>query len=176
MSASLGTSILRERARLLAREAAPAIEAAAPVRVVAFRVAAEQYAIETTYVKQVYRLKSLAPLPHTARFLLGVTNLRGRIVPVVDLKKFFDLPDQGLSDLNRVVVVAREPNEAGILADEVIGERIIDSTMLTTNLPTHEGIRTQFLRGVTPAGLIVLDGNKLIADQRLLGIVHGQKD
>ena len=173
MNSDREVSVLKERARVLAKAISPPVAAVAPLYVIAFQVAAEQYAIETTWVKQVCPLKSLTPVPHTAPFLVGVTNLRGRVVQVVDLKKFFGMPETGLSDSNRLVVIARETIVAGILADQVLCCRLVDLAELTTEMSTHAGIRAQYLRGVTPEGLILLDGAKLIAD-RLLGFGQAQ--
>jgi len=168
MTSEHDASVLKERARRLASVASPA-EATVPLHVVAFQLGVEQYAIETVWVQQVCPLKSLTPVPNAARFFIGVTSLRGRIVSVVDLRTFFDLPDTGRSGWNRLVVIAHESIVAGILADQVLAGQSIDGRVLTTNLATHAGIRTQYLRGVTTEGLIVLDAARLMADQRLFG-------
>src|SRR5688572_7065199 len=109
--------ILRARARALARPPAHTQGAEAWLHVLEFRLAQERYAIETRYVREVYPLKDLTPLPCTPPFVLGIVNVRGRILPVVDLKKFFDLPEQGLSDLHRVILLEGNGLELGLLAD-----------------------------------------------------------
>ncbi len=83
--------ILRARARVLARppQSIPAAETS--LEVVEFRLAQECYALETRFVNVVYPLKDLTPLPCTQPFVLGIVNVRGRITPVIDVKKFFDL-------------------------------------------------------------------------------------
>src|SRR5882757_6299566 len=90
--------ILRARARVLARPPERQAEAGAMLDLLEFRLAQECYAVENRYVQEVCPLKELTPLPCTPPFLLGIVNVRGRILPVLDLKKFFDLPEKGLTD------------------------------------------------------------------------------
>src|SRR6266851_5213843 len=91
---------LKSRAKALARELKPDGTGHARIEVVEFVVAYEKYAIESSYVREVYPLKELTRLPGTPAFILGVFNVRGQIVSVVDPKKFFGLPEKGLTDLN----------------------------------------------------------------------------
>jgi purine-binding chemotaxis protein CheW len=161
---------LRARARALAR---PPGHTAAPetlLEVLEFRLAQERYAIETRYVREVYPLKDLTPLPCTPPFVLGIVNVRGRILPVFDLKKFFDLPDQGLTDLHRIILIEGNEMELGLLADVTVGVRSIPADSLQPSLPTLTGIRSEYLKGVTVERLVVLDVARILADPRI--IVH----
>ena len=99
------TQILRARAQVLARIPERAPVAGASLEVLEFRLAKERYALENRWVQEVCPLKELTPLPCTPPFVLGIVNVRGRILPVLDLKKLFDLPEQGLTDLHRIVLV-----------------------------------------------------------------------
>lgn len=164
--------ILRDRARALARPAQRAPTAAPGLEVLEFSVAGERYAIETRYVSEVRPLKELTPLPGTPRYVIGVVNVRGRILPVLDLKKFFDLPEHGLTDLNRVILVEGGGLELGLLADVVAGVRVIAEESLQPSLPTLTGIRGQYLRGVTAECLTVLDLAHILADPKIT--VHGE--
>lgn len=162
------TTILRERARTLARpmEHTPAAETL--LEVLEFRLAHERYAVETRYVREVCPLKELTPLPCTPSFVLGIVNVRGRILPVVDLKKLFDLPEQGLTDLHRIIIVRGHNLELGLLADLSLGVRAISVSSLQPSLPTLTGIRGDFLKGVTAERLVVLDLARILADQRII--------
>lgn len=97
--------ILRARAKALAQPPKDEPEADTLLDVLEFRLAEERYAVEIRHVSEVHPLKELTPLPGTPAFVLGVVNVRGRILPVVDLKKFFELPDEGLTDLHRIILV-----------------------------------------------------------------------
>lgn len=159
--------ILKERARALARE--PSDERMAErIEVVEFLLAHETYAIESRYVREVYPLENLTPLPGTPAFVLGIVNVRGEMLSVIDIKKFFDLPEKGLTDLNKLIVLDAGAMRFGILADAIVGVRQISVADIQPSLPTLTGIREDYLRGVTAARIVVLDAEKLIADKKII--------
>lgn len=162
--------ILKSRAKALAREAPRERGDEESIEVVAFLLASESYAIDLRHVREVYPLKELTPLPGTPPFVLGITSVRGQILSVIDLKKFFDLPDQGLTDLNKVIVVRADFMEFGLLADAILGIRSIPLADILPPLATLTGIRLDYLRGVTKDRLVVLEAARIISDPRI--IVH----
>ena len=160
--------ILRERAKALAKKPEEKTSAQEQVEVVEFLLAHERYAVETRYVREVYPLKELTPLPCTPAFVLGIINVRGQIISIIDLKKFFELPEKGLTDLNKVIVVQREGMAFGILADVILGVRRIAPQDLQPSLPTLTGIRAEYLRGVTKDRLVFLDVEKILLDKNIV--------
>lgn len=172
--------ILRTRARILARE--PNIEESddESLEIVNFSLAYERYGVETTFVREVYPLRELTPLPGTPAFVLGIINVRGRMLCVVDLKKFFGLPEKGLTDLNKVIVLTsgllpsqqtrfREGvGEVGVLADAILGVKRIRQGSIQPPVLTLTGVREQYLRGITEEHDIILDAQKLLSDQKLV--------
>lgn len=164
--------LLKERARLLA-EPPPATEKADEyLEIVEFDLAYERYAFALSHVREVSPLKNLTPLPCTPAFVLGIINLRGEIVSIIDLKNFFDLPEKGLTDLNKVIVLHDKDMTFGILADKILGTRPIKLSTLQSSLPTLTGIRATYLQGVTSERTVVLNAAKLLASKNL--IVHEQ--
>jgi purine-binding chemotaxis protein CheW len=164
------TQILRARARALARVPERAPVAGAVLELLEFSLAQERYAVENRYVREVCPLKELTPLPCTPPFLLGVVNVRGRILPVLDLKKFFDLPEKGLTDLHRIILIRGDDLELGLLADAIVGVRSIPADSLQPSLPTLTGIREDYLKGITAGRLVVLDLARILADPKI--VVH----
>jgi purine-binding chemotaxis protein CheW len=142
------------------------------IEIVEFLLADERYAIESAYIGEVYPLKDLTPLPCTPPFVLGVINMRGRIISIIDLRIFFEMTNKGLSDLNRVIVLHDGTMEFGILADAIIDARWISRTTLLPSLPTLTEIRAEYLLGVTPERLVLLDGGKILSDRKL--VVHDE--
>lgn len=161
-------AILKERATTLAREPEDQTAATESLEIVEFLLASEKYGIESSYVHEVYPLKELTALPCTPAFVLGIVNLRGRIFSVVDIKKFFGLPERGLTDLNKVIVLRSESMEFGILADVILGVRSILLGEMQPSLPTLTGIRAEYLRGVTKEQVVVLDGEKILSDRKII--------
>jgi purine-binding chemotaxis protein CheW len=163
--------ILRARAMRLAREPEREEEAENDLEVLAFLLAHETYAIETAYIREVYPLTELTPLPCTPDYIFGIINIRGEIITVVDMKKFFDLPEKGITNLNRVIIAqiaqAEEDMELGILADEILGIRDFPASGLHPPLPTMTGIHAGYIKGVTGEGLILLDMERFLSDKQL---------
>lgn len=159
--------ILLARAQALAMEP-PAAQDANTLEIVAFVLAHESYGVETSFIREIHPLTNLTPLPCTPTFVLGVVNLRGEIIPVIDIKKFFDLPEHGLTDLNKVIVLQSATMCFGILADTVQGVHQIPVAEIQTSLPTLTGIRERYLKGVTSTRMIILDAEKLLADEKVV--------
>ncbi len=162
--------IFRERALALAREPEKEEAASERLEVVEFLLAYERYGIESSYIREVYPLKDLTPLPGTPSFVLGIMNVRGKILSVIDIRKFFDLPQKGLTDLNKVIIMHDEAMEFGILADAILGVRLIPVRELQPSLPTLTEVRADYLKGVTEERLVVLDGGAILSDRRI--VVH----
>jgi purine-binding chemotaxis protein CheW len=160
--------ILKARALALAQEPDQEDADVEYMDITTFLLSSELYGIENRYIREVYALKDFTPLPCTPSFVFGIINIRGRIVSVIDIKRFFDLPERGLSDQNKVIVLSSSTMEFGILADEIKGVRNVLSKDVQAGLPTLAGIRLEYLLGVTEDRLVVLDGGKLLTDKNLL--------
>lgn len=166
--------ILRTRARALAGEPETARASEAHMEVVEFRLADEHYAVEAGYVREVQPLREFTPLPGTPSFVLGLVNVRGQLLSVIDLKKFFELPERGLTDLNKVIVVRTAATELGILADGIVGTKLILRQDVQEPPPTLTGIRAEYLRGIGRDGLVLLDVEKLLSSRTI--VVHEQAE
>ena len=166
--------ILKDRAKSLAKQPEEEKEPDKYLKIVDFFLAHETYAIETEYIREVYPLKELIPLPGTPPFVLGIINVRGKILSIIDIKKFFELPERGITDLNKVIIIHADEMEIGILADIVLGVRSVPLKDIQPSLPTLTGIREEYLKGVTGERLVVLDARKLLLDRNI--IVHEDVD
>ena len=113
-------------------------------------------------------LKEVVPIPCTPQFVLGVINIRGQILSVVDLRMFFGIPLQDITGQAKVLVLANGSFEVGILGDDILGVQTVYSADLHASLPDLPGIPERFLEGVTPSRLIVLNARKILADPSLV--------
>jgi len=169
-SAKAAKTVLKARARDLAQIRHSDDLAAERIDVLEFLLSGETYAIETSFIAETFPLVDFTPLFCTPSFVMGIINVRGRIVSIVDMRRFFDLPISGLSNLNRVIVVRDKKMEFGILADSIIGMRSLALQDLQAALPTLTGIREEFTAGITADRLVLLDMGKVLADKRI--VVH----
>lgn len=161
-------SIFKARARALAGEPEQVDAAWEFLDILEFRLASETYGIETAFVREVYPLKDFTPIPGTPPFVLGIVNIRGQILSVIDLKKFFTLPDKGLGELNKVIIIRVDRREFGILADVIIGVVSIPLDAIQPPLPTMTGIGAEYLKGVTLDREIILDAGKILSDENII--------
>ena len=162
--------IMLARAQALAWQPEKEEAAAERIEIVEFLLASERYGIELSCIGEIYPLKDLTWIPCAPPFVMGVMNVRGKIISVIDIRKFFELPDKGLSDLNKVIIVRDDSMEFGILADAILGVRVLSFGHLLPSLPTLTDIRSYYLKGVTEDRLVVLDGGKILSDRGV--VVH----
>jgi purine-binding chemotaxis protein CheW len=160
-------AVLKARAAALAREPVRADQAGEHLDVVEFLVSHEHYAIETAHLREVHALKDFTPVPGTPPFLLGIVNVRGRILSIIDLKTLFDLPHRGLTGQNKLLIAGGDSMELGLLIDAVCGVRRVAWRLMQASLPTLTGIRQEFLKGVTSDRLVVLDGAGILTHPSL---------
>jgi purine-binding chemotaxis protein CheW len=173
-SAKEAKAVLKARARNLAKIRQSEDPDAERIDILEFLLSGETYAIETCFIAETFPLADFTQLFCTPPFVMGIINLRGRIVSIVDMRRFFDLPIAGLSNLNRVIVVSDGKMDFGILADSIIGMRSLPLQDLQAPLPTLTGIREEFLAGITADRLVLLDMGRILADRRL--VVHEEVD
>ena len=160
--------ILKARAKNLSREPEREKASETYLEVVEFELAYEKYAFETVYMREIYPLKEFTPLPCTPPFVFGIINVRGQILSVIDIKKLFDLPDKGLGEFNKVIILQKDDMEFGILADRILGTRSISLEDIQPSLPTLKDIRVEYLKGVTGERVVILDVIKIMSDKKII--------
>ncbi|MBK7995346.1 MAG: purine-binding chemotaxis protein CheW [Blastocatellia bacterium] len=160
-------NILKLRTERLAKPIKE-IEIANTLSVVEFLLAKEKYAIESIYIQEIQPLLDLTTLPTAPKFILGITNLRGQILSVMNLKTFFNLSDADIKNSPKLIVVSVGEMTLAFLADDVIGESRISLLELQTSLPTLNEKQSKYLIGITKDQLIVLDIVKLLMDKKII--------
>jgi purine-binding chemotaxis protein CheW len=159
--------ILEERARILARPPPVEVQAADWLELLVFSLSGETYALETRSVREVSRFADFTAVPGASPFLLGVTNLRGEILPVFDLRQLAGIAPKGLTDLSRLLVLGEDREELGLLADEVREVKRMRREEILDPPEELAAIGRALLLGVTKEAVIVLDGAGLLRDERL---------
>lgn len=158
---------LQTRTREWASPAAAEEQADAWLEVLCFSLSDETYAIEAEHVAEVLPLPQFTPLPNTPPFVLGIVNVRGHIISVLDLRVFFELPIAGLSDKNFLAILRGPDMEFGLLIDRVQGIVRLERDRLQSGVANLSGVRADYLLGVTPDQWTVLDGARLLGDPSL---------
>lgn len=163
-------AILEARARALARSSreddlGPSLDLILVV------IGEERYGLEIARVDEIQPLRGLAPIPGTPAFWSGIINLRGRLIPVLDLAVLLGLPSTFKGEdsaIGRLVVVASSPNfTAALRVDEVAEVRRVPlSSILPASAGTSSAVR-DLVKGVTSDLITVLDLDAVLADPRL---------
>jgi purine-binding chemotaxis protein CheW len=166
LSPERARAVLEERARKLAHRPEQS-DGVPPFELLCFRLAGERYAIESFHVMQVLALVDLTRVPGAPAHLLGVTNLRGQVLPVFDLRVLLGISQPGLNDMSRLLVLGQHEAELGLLADSADEIIELDPRELHEPLQPLAGLERACLRGLTRDALIVLNGAELLADRRL---------
>ncbi|MBT3386052.1 MAG: purine-binding chemotaxis protein CheW [Prolixibacteraceae bacterium] len=161
-------SILKERANLLKIQIEKDDISSGLLDCIEFILEGERYAMESVFVSEVIPLMEITPLPCTPGFILGIVNVRGKIISIIDMKKFFGLPEKGITNLNRVVIIKYNGVELGILADEIVGNTKIQLNKLQSKIKTITDIHNGFILGVTKERLIVLDIKEFLLNKKLI--------
>jgi len=159
--------ILSERARELARPQREEATGGGSIDILSFVICGETYAVETAFVVEVLPLRELTPLPGAPEFILGIVYVRGRVLCLNDLSRFFGLPQKGLSERDKVVVLRKGEMEIGVLAEAIVGTRALARQDIRA-LPAEGQAGHGLLKGVTPDGTSVMDGAVILDDPRLV--------
>jgi purine-binding chemotaxis protein CheW len=168
LSAAEKKNILRERALKLAKKIEAGRQDGETLEVIEFTLAHEHYAVEMAYIREVYALKDLTPVPCTPSYILGIINLRGQVISVTDIREFFDLPKKEISDQFRVLVLKNANMELGILAESVLGERKVPLEDVQSQLVASKADSEGYIKGVTKERLIILDMEKFLSDENIV--------
>ncbi|MCG6967364.1 MAG: chemotaxis protein CheW [Chromatiaceae bacterium] len=148
-----------------------AVESAAGdpvIQLVTFRLKEETYGINVMQVQEVLRVTEIAPVPGAPGYVLGIINLRGNVVTVIDTRTRFGLPTTERDDSSRIVIIESEQQVVGILVDSVaevveLRQSEIDSA---PSIGSEESSR--YIQGVASRDedlLIVVDLNRLLSEE-----------
>jgi purine-binding chemotaxis protein CheW len=88
-------------------------------QMVLFELGSETYGLDIATVHEIIRMQPITRVPKTPSYVEGVINLRGKVIPVIDMRKKFGLDKTGISKNNRIVVVNIQDRILGIIVDEV---------------------------------------------------------
>jgi purine-binding chemotaxis protein CheW len=135
---------------------------------VTYKLGAETYGINVMQVQEVLRHTDIAPVPGAPEYVLGIINLRGNVVTVIDTRARFGLEPTELSDNTRIVIIESEEQVVGILVDSVAEVVYLRSSDIDSapNVGTEESAK--FIHGVSNRDgelLILVDLNKLLSDE-----------
>ncbi len=117
-------------------------------QLVVFRLGDESYGVSIEVVNTIIRLPDITAVPHAATHVTGVINLRGVIVPVVDLRRRFGLPAIEATKASRIVVVENDGSLIGMIVDMVSETMRLPVDQIEPLSPLVQSVDAHYLRGV----------------------------
>lgn len=145
------------------------------LRWVTFHLDNEVYGVNVMQVQEVLRYTEIAPVPGAPDYVLGIINLRGNVVTVIDTRMRFGLEPESVTESTRIVIIEAEKQVIGILVDSVAEVVDLNSADIdpAPNVGTEESAK--FIKGVSNRDdelLILIDLNKLLSDDEWEEISH----
>lgn len=135
------------------------------IQVVAFRLGKEEYAVDILHVQEIVRLLSITRVPRSARHIEGVVNLRGNIVPIINLHKRFNIASAGEEEDKRIVVFQYDDLKAGIIVDEVSEVLTLNNNEIEETDKVYSSMSSDFIKGIARVDdrlFLLLDLQKII--------------
>jgi len=144
-----------------------------PLQCVTFHLEGEIYGINVMLVQEVLRVTEIAPVPGAPDFVLGIINLRGNVVTVIDTRKRFALPAKEMDDSTRIVIIESDQQTVGIVVDGVSEVVNVSRNEIETAPSVGNDETARYIEGVVSRGeelLILVDLNKLLTDDEWLDV------
>lgn len=152
-------------------------EAKKTVRVLSFRLSDERYGIDISDAKEVFKITSTTRIPNSPQFVIGVTNLHGEVIPLIDIRYFLGLSQkEGLGGTKVIVTDVSSGGPIGIVVDEVNEALSIDEEAVQPPLATIKGKIAAFTKGqVELAGdiIVLLELRKVLSCDEIENLKKG---
>jgi purine-binding chemotaxis protein CheW len=143
-----------------------------------FALGAEEYGVEILKIQEIKGYAAVTPLPNAPAYVKGVLNLRGTIVPIVDLRKKFRLPEVDYTQFTVIVVVQVQGKTLGFVVDAVSDVLTVTSDAIQPTPDLHGQLDTSLLTGLAATGesgeklVILLDIDRVLGAAEAATVVE----
>ena len=122
------------------------------VRILVFELAREIYCVDIKQIKEIVRPADITRVPNTPQFVVGIMNLRGSILPVIDIRFFIGLEDRERTENTRIIIINSKSGQMGIIADRIRSTSDIDPEMVQTSITSAGENISRFTKGSIQIG------------------------
>jgi purine-binding chemotaxis protein CheW len=153
------------------------------IQVVVFRVGGQEFAFNVFHVQRILRYERPSPLPKAPAFLEGVLQVQGAVVPVIDLRKRFELADAPQREETRTMVLEAEGLVVAVVVDAVVEVLRIAASAVTASPSVVRGLAAEYIQGIITLGartVILLQTGRLVTSAERIAladagteVVHG---
>ncbi len=148
------------------------------LQLVTFTLGEEEYAVDILKVQEINRMKEITKVPNAPYYVEGVINLRGKVIPVVSLRKFFGLPEEEDRTKQKIMIMDIQGTTIGLIVDTVSEVLRISSDIVEPPPSMTYSVNSEFIWGIAKLEdrlIILLDMDRLISkeeSQSMLGITE----
>lgn len=130
----------------------------------------QNYAMEVIYAEEVYALRHITNIPCTPDFIIGIMNFRGKILSVIDIRKFLGFTTKSIhcKDVEKTIIVKVDEVILAIAIDDVIGYKVISLEQIQKDISTLTNTKADYFKGITDKGMIVLNMRNILMDKRII--------
>jgi purine-binding chemotaxis protein CheW len=149
-------------------------QAAVPqVQLVTFKVGGEEFGLDVFSVHEILRWQGVTPVPRAPAFVEGVLDVRGAVVPVIDLRRRFEVREYGHDDETRIVLVEFGGERLGLVVDSVTEVLRAPETAISAPPAYIKGLAAEFVRGIVRLEgrlVILLDLDRILSSEERIAL------
>ena len=138
------------------------------IQLVSFKIGEEEFGVDITKVQEIIRMVDITRVPNAPHFVEGVINLRGKVIPIIDMRKRLELDSKEYDKDTRIIVVEIEGKIVGFIVDSVSEVLRIDQAVTEAPPPMVSGINAEFITSIAKLDdrlLILLDLEKVLTSE-----------
>jgi purine-binding chemotaxis protein CheW len=142
-------------------------------QIVIFELGTEHFGVEIGRVESIIKMQTITQLPHVPDFIEGVTNLRGKVLPVIDLRKRFGLAVRAADKNSRIIVVNLDQTEVGMIVDQVSEVLTVPEGAVESAPAITSSVDSAFITGIAKLDqrlVILLDLHRILTSQEKLSL------
>jgi len=149
------------------------------LQLISFMLGEETYGIEITNIREIIRIGQITQIPETPHYIKGLINLRSMVIPVIDLRTRFSLPEGDLTEDSRIMVLNVGDRTIGIVVDSVSEVLRVSQDQISPAPPTVSSLGNQYMTGLVRLEeqlLILLDVDQLFGDEETAALDNAVAD
>ena len=148
-------------------------------QLVIFKVGQEVFGVDIVAVEGIVKIQELTRIPQAPAYMEGITNLRGSVLPVIDLARRLGMPDQGRTQEARIMVVFAGEVKLGMIVSAVLEVLTIESSIIEPPPPMASTVNTEYIVGIVNIEkrlIILLDLVKVLTSDEKIQVAKVLKD
>lgn len=139
------------------------------IRWVTFQLGHEVYGVLVKQVREILRINNISPVPGAPDYIVGITNIRGNVVSVIDGRRRINLPPAEYTDLSRMIVMESEDDIVAVVVDNVTDIIDLPESAIDSSPKLNKSNNSKYVSGVIANSkqlIIILDSEKFITEEQ----------